>query len=416
MGFDMRGALPRKVEMLELLARDGLQHANRVIPTDTKLWFIEQFINAGYQSLEVTNFTHPKIVPQHTDAEDILRRVWQLEPVKQGKVRLVCYGMTRKAFERAAKCTQEGYGPHTLAFTISTEDLHCRRNAGRTREEYLEEIPEFVRIARENGFEICMALACVYGSPIAGPVPIQNTIELIERGLDMGIRRFTPCDTTGEANPLTTYEYMSALVDKFGKHDKDIHFRVAHFHDARGMGLANYFAAILAGANIVETSLGQGGGQPAYVVNGVPGLGSGPLYTNSDIVGNGATEDILVMLDEMGIGVGVDIDKLLQLGRVLEWVYQEPLRPYCTKSGRPVKYPVEWGVPTNNLEYLPPFKEGHWSMPGKYKPASAGFLEKEFKGRKFRWDPFEEQVKKVKGNSKSENRIPGAEKDRVAEV
>ncbi|MEW6034852.1 MAG: hypothetical protein AB1603_08390 [Chloroflexota bacterium] len=401
MKFNMKATLPKKVHMLELLARDGLQHADRVIPTETKVWFIDQFIRAGYTEVEATNFTHPKIVPQHTDAEEVLKRAWQLEPVKQGKVRLVCYGMTKRAYERAAACKQAGYGPHTVAFTISTEDLHGRRNSGRTREEYLEEIPDFVKIAKENGFEICMALACVYGSPCAGPVPIENTIELMERGLDMGIRRFTPCDTTGESNPLRTYEYMSALVDRFGKYDKEVKFRVAHFHDARGMGIPNYLAAVMAGATTVETALGQGGGQPAFVVNGVPGLGSGPLYTNSDIVGNGATEDVLVMLDEMGIDTGVDIERVLQLGRVLEWVYQESFpRVYCTKAGRPIKYPVEWCIPTADMSYIPPYKEGAWAVPEKYKPASAEFIEKEFKGRKLRWDPFEYLAKGTKKTRK----------------
>ena len=394
MQFNMRETLPKNVDMLELLPRDGLQHSSKIIPTETKLWFIDQFIKAGYKQLEVTNFTHPRIVPQHTDAEEILKKVWQLEPVKQGEVQLVCYGMTKRAFERAAQTKQDGCGPHSVAFTISTEDLHCKRNAGRTREEYLAEIPDFVRIAKENDFEIIMALACVYGSPCSGPVPVENTIELMERGLDMGIRRFTPCDTTGEGNPAMVYEHMSQLVDRFGKHN-DVKFRVAHFHDSRGMGLANYLACILAGATTIETSLGQGGGQPAFVVNGVPGLGSGPLYTNSNIVGNGATEDVAVMLDEMGIATGLDIDRILQIGRVLEWVYEEPLRTYCTRSGRPIKQPMEWTIPTSDLSFIPPYKEGYWATPDKYKPASAQFIRKEFEGRKLRWDPWEEQVNKV---------------------
>lgn len=398
MKFNMKEMLPQKVTMLELLCRDGIQNLPTVIPTETKVWFIDQFIRAGFKVLEVTNFAHPRLAPQNRDAEEVLRRVWELEPVKQGKVHLKCYGMTRRAFERAAEAKQKGYGPHSVAFTISTEDLHCRRNAGRTREEYFDEIPEFVRIAKENGFEIDMALACVYGSPVAGPVPIENTIELIERGLDLGIRNFTPCDTTGESNPLRTYEYMSALVDRFGKYDNEIKFRVAHFHDARGMGLANYVAAILAGANIIETSLGQGGGQPQFVVDGIPGVGSGPNYCNSDtLLGNGATEDVVVMLDEMGIDVGVDVDKVLQLGRVLEWVLGRPLRTYCTRAGRPIKYPVEWCIPTMNLEYIPPFSywTGEWGYPAKYKPATASFIAKEFEGRKLRWDPWEDKVREA---------------------
>ena len=393
MGWDMAGQLPKKVKMLELGCRDGFQHSLKFIPTETKLWFIDQCIQAGYEIIEVTNFAHPKYLPQSRDAEELLKRVWQLEPVKQGKVHLKCYGMTRRAFERAAEAAQKGYPPHSVAFTISAEDLHGRRNSARTREEYLEEIPDFLRIAKANGFEVDMAIACVYGSPCAGPVPIENTIELMERGLDLGIRRFTPCDTTGESNPLRTYEYMSTLVDKFGKYDDEIVFRVAHFHDARGMALANYVAAILAGADIIETSLGQCGGQPAFIVDSVPGIGTGDLYTNSDIVGNASTEDVVVMLDEMGIDVRVDIDKVLQLGRVLEWVFEEPLRPYCTKSGRPIKHPVEWNIPTANLEFVPPYREGNWASPEKYKPASADFIRREFEGRKLRWDTLEGEIK-----------------------
>ena len=394
MAFNMRGKLPRQVTMLEVCCRDGMQHASKYIPTEAKLWFIDQFIKAGFKYVEVTNFAPPRLLPQHKDSDELLKKVRQIEAVKQGKVHLKCYGMNRKAFERAAQAAQNGFPPHSVAFTISTEDLHCRRNAGRTREEYLEEIPELVRISKENGFDIDMAIACTYGSPCAGPVPVENTIELMERGLDMGIRRFTPCDTTGECNPLVAYEYMSAFVDRFGKHDAEINYRVAHFHDSRGMAVANYVASILGGARVVETSLGQLGGQPAFIVDGVPGIGTGHLYTNSDIVGNASTEDVVVMLDEMGIDTGVDIDKVLQLGRVLEWVYEKSLRPYCTKSGRPIKQPVEWSIPTAGMEFIPPYGDSNWASPGKYKPASAEFIEKEFTGRKLRKDPWENKVKK----------------------
>src|SRR5680860_904700 len=282
----MNDTLPEKVEMLELLLRDGLQHSSRVLPTETKLWFADQFVKAGYKMIEVTNFGHPKFLPQAYDAEDILKRVRELDSVKENKVQLKCYGMTKKAFERAANCAQQGFGPDVLAFTISTEDLHGNRNASRTREEYLKEIPEFVRIAKENGFEIDMAIACTYGSPCAGPVPIENTFELIDRGLDMDIRHFSPCDTTGESNPVRSYEYMAALVDRYSKYDDQMKYRIAHFHEARGMSLANTIAAVQGGARIIEASLGLGGGQPAFIANGIPGIGTGPNYTNALEVGN----------------------------------------------------------------------------------------------------------------------------------
>ncbi len=375
--------LPDRVEMLELLLRDGLQHFHRTIPLSTKLFFADQFAQAGYRRIEVTNFGHPKYLPQCVDAEDLLKKVRGLESVKKGGVSLKCYGMTRKAFERAAECAQKGYPPDVVAFTISTEDLHCRRNAGRTRAEYLREIPDLVRIAQDNGFEIDMAIACVYGSPCAGPVAIENTFELIDRGLDMGIRSFTPCDTTGESNPRRSYEYMAALVDRYSRYDEEMKFRVAHFHEARGLAIANTVAAIYGGARIIESSLGLGGGQPAFIVDGVVGIGTGPLYTNSYEVGNCASEDILVALDEMGVDTGIDVDKMLQLGRLLEWVLEKSLPVWTTKAGRPIRYPVEWNISTSDLSYVPPFGPPQmvWAHPGKYKPATRSQVEAEFQGR-----------------------------------
>ncbi len=384
----MTDLLPGKIHMLELLLRDGLQHSSRVLPTETKLWFAEQFAEAGYQWLEVTNFGHPKFLPQAFDAEDILRRVRGLEAIRKNNVHLKCYGMTRKAFERAAECAQQGYAPDSLAFTISTEDLHCNRNAGRTRAEYFKDIPEFVRIARENGFAIDMAIACTYGSPCAGPVPIENTFELIDRGLDLGIRYFSPCDTTGESNPRRSYEYMAALVDRYSKHDGEMKYRIAHFHEARGMSMANTIAAIQGGARLVEASLGMGGGQPAFIANGIPGIGTGPNYTNAHEVGNCCTEDMLVALDEMGIETGIDVDKMLQTGRMLEWVMQSTLPVFSTKAGRPIRYPVEWNISKTDLSYIPPYGPNQviWADPGKYKPATRSQIEKQFEGREFNVD------------------------------
>jgi hydroxymethylglutaryl-CoA lyase len=157
-------------------------------------------------------------MPQTADAEEILYQVYNLDSVKENQVHLKVYGMTRAAFERAANCAQKGYPPHSVTFTISAEDLHGRRNSGRTREEYWDEIPEFCRIAKENGFKVDCAIASAYGSAMAGPVPIENTIEIIDRALDMGIRDFTPCDSTGESNPLRSFLYMAALVDKYSKY------------------------------------------------------------------------------------------------------------------------------------------------------------------------------------------------------
>ncbi len=398
-GVEIKGVLPKEITMLELLLRDGLQHASTIVPTDAKIWYADQLVRAGYKYIEVTNFGHPALLTQSRDAEEVLERVHKLKIVQEEKPDLKCYGMTKKAFERAADMAQKGYPPNSVAFTISSEDLHGRRNSGRTRKEYLAQIPDFIKIAEANGFEIDMAIACVYGSPISGPVGIENTLELMDWGLDHGIKNFTPCDTTGESNPRRSYEYMSTMVDRYGKYDDQIKFRVAHFHECRGMSISNTFACILAGARIIETSLGMGGGQPAFMVEGTPGKGSGPLYTNSWEVGNCPTEDCLVMLDEMGIETGIDIDLLLQLGRVFEWTMQRSLPVWTTKSGRPIKYPVEWCIPPNSLEHIPPYgpPQMFWASPEKYIPASKEFIEREFTGRTFKFgktdDSDDEYVK-----------------------
>ena len=388
----MTGDLPSEITMLELLLRDGLQHASKVIPTEGKIWYADQLVKAGYKHIEVTNFGHPAILTQTRDAEEVLEAVHKLKVVQQEKPHLKCYGMTRKAFERAADMAQKGYPPSSLAFTISAEDLHGRRNSGRTRQEYLQEIPQFIKIAEANGFEIDMAIACTYGSPISGPVPIENTFELMDWGLDHGIRNFTPCDTTGESNPRRSYEYMCALVNRYQKHDDEIKYRISHFHECRGQSLANTYAAILAGARIIETSLGMGGGQPAFMVDGVPGKGSGPLYTNSWEVGNCPSEDALVMIDEMGIETGIDIDLILQLGRVFEWTMERSLPVWTTKAGRPIKYPVEWCIPPNSLEHIPPYgpTQMFWASPEKYIPASSEFIQREFEGRTYKWGKCDE--------------------------
>ena len=104
------------------------------------------------------------------------------------------------------------------------------------------------------------------------------------------------------------------------------------------------------------------------------------------------------MLDEMNIDVGIDVDKVLQLGRVLEWVMEESLRPYCTKAGRPVKEPVEWSIPIMNLAYIPPYREVNWASPEKYKPASHDFIAKQFEGRKIRWDLASDKKEDSKSN------------------
>ncbi|MDA8335253.1 MAG: pyruvate carboxyltransferase [Peptococcaceae bacterium] len=338
-------SLPKKVTMTELLARDGFQHESWFVPTDTKVYFIDRCSELGFKCVEVTNFSHPRNLPQFKDAEEVLKRIKRVPGVTYK-----CYGMSDKAIERAVKAKEAGYGPDVLAFTISTTESHSRRNAGKSTKEFLAAMPGWIKSLHAAGIKANMAIAGVFGCSIEGPVPMETTFEYIERGLEMGIDEATPCDTTGEASPDRVYRFYGLLREKFP--GADVH--MAHFHDSRGMAMANYLAAMMAGVTHLESSLGQLGGQPAFIVDGVPGIGTGHNYTPSDLVGNAATEDLVVMLDEMGIESGVDVEQVLETGRVLERCLGRDLRPYCTKTGRIPKCRTNWcGVP--------PFSSQWWA-------------------------------------------------------
>jgi len=358
MKLDIRGTLPKKIRVLELFARDGIQNLDTYLPVDTKVWFINEFIACGYKYVEITNFSHPKYLPQSSDAEAVHAALKRVEGVHYKS-----YGMTKKAAERAAAVKEKGDPLDSVALTISAADLHGKRNSGRTRDEYKPEIKEMFKICQSVELDLDMAIACVYGSPCDGRVPIENTIDLIKWGLDLGIRRFTPCDSTGESNPVRSYEYMTRLVDEFGNYDDEVEFRIAHFHDTRGMGLANTFASVLGGATLVEASLGAIGGQPAFIVDRYVGKGTGSLYTDGVDVGNCSSEDAVVMLEELGIQTGIDIPRLLALGRVLEQVLRRKLRPFTTKNGPCTHGTVQWNDGSQGYMFVPPWQDGYFCYP-----------------------------------------------------
>ena len=358
MKLDIKGSMPKKIDVMELFARDGIQAIDTYLPVETKVWFINEFIACGYKHVEVTNFSHPKFLVQSKDAEDVLAGLKRVEGIHYKT-----YGMTPAAAKRAVAAREKGHPVDSMALTISAADLHGMRNSGRTRDQYKPEIKEMFNIFKGSGLKLDMAIACVYGSPCDGPVPVENTVDLIKWGLDNGIRDFTPCDTTGESNPVRSYEYMARLVDEFGKYDNEATYRIAHFHDTRGMGLANTFACIMGGARLIEASLGALGGQPAFIVDNFAGKGTGPNYLDGIDVGNCSSEDMLVMLDELGIETGIDIMRMLALGRVLEQVLRRKLRPFTSKNGPCTHGIVEWNDGKQGYMFVPPWQDGYFCYP-----------------------------------------------------
>ena len=324
---------PKKVTIGDITVRDGFQHEEKYIPTEAKVWTLEQLILAGFKHLEVTNFGNPKGMPQFQDADELYKRIRKSKKVKHllDDVTLTAITIRERAIERAIQAKLDGYGPDRILLMVSTSESHHKKNSGLSLEEYWKMAEEWIPKAREAGMKVNGTVSTIWGCPIEGPTEMSKAVDFAQRWLDIGATDVEHADHDGSASPDRVYKYFSMLLDHFGAPDKHI----VHFHTTRGWGLANVLAALQAGMTNYESTLGGIGGQPANFVDGVPVAGTGSYYYNDpNIVGLVSTEDMVVMMDEMEIETNLDIDKILETGRMLERIVGRPLRSECIRTGR----------------------------------------------------------------------------------
>lgn len=324
---------PKKVTIGDITVRDGFQHEEKFIPTEAKLWVAEQLIMAGFKHIELTNFGNPKGMPQFKDADELFKRLRQSKIVKDllEKVSLTAITIRERAIERAIQSRMEGYGPDRILVMISTSESHHRTNSGLSISDYWRMCEEWIPKARDAGLKVNGTVSTIWGCPIEGPTEMETAIEFAKRWLDIGATDVEHADHDGSASPDRVYKYYSMLLDTFGSPDKHI----VHLHTTRGWGLANVLAALQAGMTNYESTMGGIGGQPANFVDGVPVTGTGTYYyKDPEIVGLNSTEDMLVMMDEMGIDTGVDIDKVLEIGSMVEKIVGRRLRSESIRNGR----------------------------------------------------------------------------------
>lgn len=321
----MQMQLPKAVAIGEVSVRDGLQHEETFIPTETKIYLIEALADAGYRHIEATSFANPRYVPQFRDCDEVLKRIKRRPGITYSTVT-----MTEKSVERACEARRQGWGPDKIVCMISTSESHNQRNAGQKHADHWPLLAQWVKMAHDAGIIFNGTIGTIWGCPIEGPLPLQRAYEFVDRFFQMGADEIEYGDTTGEGTPNRAFEFYATVLDRYP--DKNAH--VAHFHESRGWGLANCLAALQAGVTRVESSLGGIGGQPANMIDRVPIAGTGALYTPSDITGNVRTEDLVVMVDEMGIETGLDVDRVLAIGRLMERILGRRLRSYCTQTGR----------------------------------------------------------------------------------
>ena len=236
-----------------------------------------------------------------------------------------------RAIERTIQARKEGYGPDRILLMVSTSESHHRKNSGLTLDEYWKMSEEYIKKAHDAGIKVNGTVSTIWGCPIEGPTEMKKAIEFTKRWLDIGADDIEHADHDGSASPDRVYRYYSMLLDAL----PDTNLHIAHFHTTRGWGLANVLAALQAGITRYEATMGGIGGQPANFVSGVPVSGTGKYYyRDPNAVGLVSMEDMLVMMDEMEIETGIDIDKVLEIGRMVERITGRRLRSESINMGR----------------------------------------------------------------------------------
>lgn len=324
---------PKKVVIGDITVRDGFQHEEIFVPTNAKLWVLEEMIIAGIRHLEVSNFGNPKGMPQFSDADELFTKLRQSKRVKHmlDDVSLTAVTIRERAIQRAIEARKEGHGPDRILLMVSTSESHQKKNSGLSLAEYWKMAEEWIPKAHAAGLKVNGTVSTIWGCPIEGPTDIKDAIGFTKRWFDIGVNDVEHADHDGSASPDRIYKYFSKLQSEVGK----THKQIVHLHTTRGWGLANVLAALMAGMTNYEATLGGLGGQPANFIDRVPVTGTGAYYYNhSADVGLNSLEDMVVMMDEMEIETNLDIDHILDIGKVMEKIMGKRLRSETINQGR----------------------------------------------------------------------------------
>ncbi|MBX7194209.1 MAG: hydroxymethylglutaryl-CoA lyase [Sandaracinaceae bacterium] len=307
-------SIPESVTVCECWARDGLQSMPVLVPTEHKIEMIDRITAAGFKKVEVTSFSHPKLLPQFADAVEVLRGIQR----RPGVSHLVLMP-NEKGFDRLETCQKEGYGADEIILMISSSAKHNLLNFRMDHEEAMKEHARIMKRAHALGIRIVGCAGTVFGCPVGGDVPIEDVVKITRFYLEEGAQTIMLGDTTGMANPVLVRRRIGELKSLFPRVDF-----IAHFHDTRGTGIVNSVAMLEMGVRYVDTSLGAIGGQPA----------TGAAKYSAGFTGNTCSEDLVALLEEMGARTGVDLDVMLEAGRRAEEVLDQRLRSNVVRSGR----------------------------------------------------------------------------------
>ncbi len=293
--------LPKKVEIIEVGPRDGLQNEKDFIPTDQKVKLINLLNETGVKRMEVTSFVHPKHVPQMADASVVLR-----DMEKKDSIQYMALIPNEKGYIRALE-----NGVSALSLVVGASDTFNQKNVRMTRQASMEVLKEVIEKAKLQNMFIRYNISTSFWCPFEGKMSEDVVLEMVHEVDQLGIEEITICDTIGKANPKQVYD----LFSKIGKLAPSAKI-TAHLHDTYGTAQANVMAALEAGVTSFDAAAG--------------GLGGCPFAPGA--AGNLATEDLVFMLHEMGIETGIDLEKLLDCVTLIKTLTNRNLTGHVYKA------------------------------------------------------------------------------------
>ena len=292
----------------DVAVRDGFQIEKVFVPTSTKVELINQLARTGLHKVEVTSFVSSKAVPALADANEVLAAIERVP----GVVYVALVPNIRGVQNAAATARR----PDEVNAVVSASETHNRANINRTHEQSLGELDTMVKVAHEAGMKVTMSLSTTFGCPFEGHVPEDVVLRFVERFRELRVDGISLADTTGMANPRQVRELTRKVMAAFPPPDET--YYTLHFHNTRGMGLANVVAGIEAGVRSFDGS--------------VSGLGGCPFAPGAS--GNICTEDMVNMLEDMGFDTRVDLAKLLAVARRIPVVVGHDTPGQVMKAGQ----------------------------------------------------------------------------------
>jgi hydroxymethylglutaryl-CoA lyase len=292
---------PEKISLREVGPRDGLQNEDPV-PTDAKVALIDRLSGTGVGRIEAVSFVRPQAIPQMADAEEVWQRAKRADSVR--------YSALVPNLRGAIRALDAGFTE--LEAVVSASETHNRKNVNRSTEQSLDEIAQIIDLAHNRNATLQVIVSTAWGCPYEGDVPIERTIEVVSKALANGADSASFGDTTGMATPTRVISLVGAFRDKHPATNLNL-----HFHNTRGTGLANVLAALELGITDFDASVGGLGGCPY-----APGA-----------TGNIATEELVHMVEDMGIATGIDLEAMIDAAAEAERIVGRTLPSQVLRAG-----------------------------------------------------------------------------------